>query len=176
MLPVLLLAGMASAADSYKIDAGHSAVLFKAHHFNAGYTWGRFNDFEGSWEVDGKTLSSISVVVKAESVDTNIEKRDKHLRSPDYLEVEAHPEITFTSTQIACSDDSCSVTGDLRLHGVTKSITVKLSHTGEGKDPWGGYRQGWEGSWVIDTTDFGIQQDGIGTNLTLTVAFEGKKK
>lgn len=176
MLPILLLAGTAFAADSYKIDTGHSAVLFKAHHFGAGYTWGRFNDFEGSWQVDGKTLSAIEVTVKAESVDTNIEKRDKHLRSPDYLDAAAYPTITFKSTKVACAASACDVTGDLTLHGVTKSVTAKLTHTGEGKDPWGGYRQGWEGEFTIDTSGYGIQQDGVGTNLMLTLAFEGKKK
>jgi polyisoprenoid-binding protein YceI len=175
VLPVLLIAGAAFAGDTYKIDEGHSAVLFKAHHFNAGYTWGRFNEFAGQWEVDGKTLTAIKVKVKAESVDTNIEKRDKHLRSPDYLDVEAFPEITFESKSVKCADSGCEVAGTLMLHGVSKDITTTLTHTGEGKDPWGGYRQGWEGVFTIDTKDFGIQQEGVGTNLQLTVAFEGKK-
>jgi len=176
MLPVLILASAAFAADTYKIDAGHSAVLFKAHHFGAGYTWGRFNDFEGTWSVDGKTLSAIEVTVKAESVDTNIDKRDKHLRSPDYLDAEVHPTVTFKSTKVSCAGNACDVTGELTLHGVTKSVSTKLTHTGEGKDPWGGYRQGWEGSFTINTPDYGIQQDGVGPELTLTIAFEGKKK
>ena len=176
MLPVILLATAAFAGDTYKIDAGHSAVLFKAHHFGAGYTWGRFNDFEGKWEVDGKTLSAINVTVKAESVDTNLDKRDNHLRSPDYLDAKQFVDITFQSSKISCAGDSCDVSGSLTLHGTTKDVTAKLTHTGEGKDPWGGYRQGWEGAFTIDTSDYGILQDGVGTDLTLTLAFEGKKK
>ena len=151
-------------------------MLFKAHHFGAGYTWGRFNDFEGTFEVDGKKLTSIGIVVKAESVDTNNDKRDKHLRNPDFLDAEQFPTVSFKSTKIDCSGDKCAVTGDLTLHGVTKSITVDLMYTGEGKDPWGGYRQGWEGTWSIDTSQYGIQYKGVGTELFMTVAIEGKKK
>lgn len=169
LLHVLL--GTALAGDTYKVDTGHSGVVFKALHFGAGYTWGRFNDFEGSFESEGKQLSSVEVTVKAESVDTNIKKRDDHLRSPDYLNAGEFPELSFKSK--SCDAQGC--TGDFTLHGVTKEVTVPLTYVGEGKDPWGGYRQGWDAAFTIKMADYGIQSDGVGDELHIFVSLEGKK-
>lgn len=174
-----LLLAVAFAGDAYKVDAGHSAVIFKAQHFGAGYTYGRFNAFEGGFESDGEKLESITVTVQADSVDTGIERRDDHLANPDYLNAKEFPEITFTSTSVEAKGDGVfAVTGDLTLHGVTQSITVDLTHTGEGKDPFGGYRQGWEGSFTVDAHTFGVgvEQKGTGKDITLIVAVEGTQK
>jgi len=174
-----LLAAMAlssSAAMADKIDTGHSGVMFKAHHFNAGYTWGRFKDFEGTVDMNGDQLASVSITVKADSVDTEVDKRDKHLRSPDYLDAEQFPTITFVSTSVTPgANKTYAVTGDLTLHGVTKAITVTMAHTGEGPDPWGGHRTGWETNFSISTPDFGIQQDGVGETLHLLINLEAKR-
>ena len=181
MTPMFLLLATAFAGDEYKVDAGHSAVIFKASHFGIGSTYGRFNDFEGGFVSDGATLESINVTVKAASVDSNIDKRDKHLSSPDFLDAEEFPEVTFVSKSVAAKGEGVfAVTGDLTLHGVTKEVTVDLSYIGEGKDPWGGYRQGWEGALTVDTQDYGVGvaglDDGVGDDITLILAFEGTKK
>jgi polyisoprenoid-binding protein YceI len=176
MILFLALAIPAQAADNYKVDEGHSAVLFKAHHFGAGYVWGRFNNMEGTFEVDGKVAKSFQFSVNTGSVDSGNEKRDKHLRSPDFLSADEFPTATFTSK--SCDAKGC--TGDFTLHGVTKQIVVPLTYTGEGKDPWGGYRLGFETQFTINSADYRVGQpgpaDGIGDELTLTVAVEGKKK
>jgi polyisoprenoid-binding protein YceI len=170
LLHVLL--GTALAGDTYKVDTGHSGVLFKALHFGAGYTWGRFNEFEGSFVSDGKTLSSIEVTVQAESVDTNIKKRDDHLRSPDYLDAEQFPTVSFKSS--SCDAKGC--TGELSLHGVTQEVTLPIAYVGEGSDPWGGYRQGWDAAFTVKMADFGIDGAGaVGDELHLFVSLEGKK-
>jgi polyisoprenoid-binding protein YceI len=176
LFAILLATTAASATDDFKLDTKHSAVLFKAHHLGAGYTWGRFNDFEGSWTAEGEKLMSLTVSVKAESIDTSVDKRDKHLRGPDYLEAATFPTIDFKSTRIRCADGTCNVKGDLTLHGVTKRVTAELTHTGEGEDPWGGYRQGWEGVLQVNMPDYGIDQEGVGDQLGLTIAIEGKKR
>lgn len=170
------LSAPAAAAD-FDVDAGHSSVIFAAHHFGAAWVYGRFNDVSGtfSWDADPSNIS-MSVTVKAESIDTNNEKRDKHLRSPDYFEVESHPELTFTSTKVVKSGDTYNVTGNLTFHGVTKEITVPMTHTGEGADPWGGYRLGVHGEMTVRMSEHGIQNDGIGDEVKFIVSLEGKRK
>ncbi len=179
LAPIALLAfsGTALAADTYKVDAVHSGVMFKAHHFSAGYTWGRFLDITGTFEVEESVPTAMEITVKAESVDTGSEKRDKHLRNDDFLGAEAHPEISFKAKSVAAAGEGTwNVTGDLTLHGVTREITAELRHTGEGKDPWGGYRLGLDTSFTISQKDFGMSYDGVGDEVTLHVSLEGKKK
>ncbi|MFT5583397.1 MAG: polyisoprenoid-binding protein YceI [Cognaticolwellia sp.] len=179
LLPAMLLPSVAFAADDYKIDAAHSAVLFKAHHFGAGYTWGRFNEFDGTFEVDEQgNPTAINITVKAESVDTHNEKRDKHLRSPDFLNAGEFQTVTFKATEIkAAGEGKWTATGELTLHGVTKPITVEVTKAGEGKDPWGGYRYGFETAFSVERSDFGFfNEDGIGDTIAMTIAIEGTKK
>jgi polyisoprenoid-binding protein YceI len=178
-LTALLLPAVAFAADDYKVDTSHSAVLFKALHFGAGYTWGRFNDFEGTFEVDEQgNPTAIDITVKAESVDTNNEKRDKHLRSPDFLNAGEFQTVTFKATEIKATDaDTWAATGELTLHGMTRPITVEITKAGEGKDPWGGYRYGFETEFKVKRSDFGFyNEDGIGDEIAMTIAIEGTKK
>jgi len=171
------LSGTAAAADA-KIDRGHSGVLFKAHHFSAGYTWGRFNDFEGTVSMDGNALTGVNIAVKTESIDTGIDKRDKHLRSPDFFDAAAHPELTFVSTQVTeASPGTYTVVGDLTLHGVTKSYTVEMTRTGEADLPvmvGGGHATGWETTFQISQTDHGMTYDGIGDTAYVLVNLEVK--
>jgi len=182
-LPALgLLAALAAPSSAlaapYEVDTGHSAVLFGATHFGAGVTFGRFNEFSGSYDADGDTLKDFSLTIKAESVDSNLKKRDDHLRSPDFFNVAEFPVITFKSTKVAKADKGWSVTGDLMLHGVTKSITIPVEKVGEGDDPWGGYRYGFISDFKVKRSEFGITEmpGGIGDDIRMIVSIEGKKK
>jgi len=156
------VAAPALAAD-YVIDTegSHASINFKIQHF--GYSWltGRFNEFSGnfSYDEDNVKASKINVTVKANSVDTNHAERDKHLRGDDFLDVSKFSEATFVSTSIKDIDDDgdeFDIVGDLTLHGVTREITIEVEKVGEGKDPWGGYRVGFEGETEIRLKDFGI--------------------
>lgn len=177
-LSLLALPAVAFAADDYKVDTVHSAVVFHAVHFGVGHTYGRFNDFEGTFVVDNGAPTSIDITVKAESVDTNVEKRDKHLASPDYLNAGEFPEIHFVSKKITpAGEGKWTAEGDLTFHGTTKPITVTLNKVGEGKDAWGGYRYGFETSFQVKRSDFGLpEQDGVSDEINLIVALEGTKK
>jgi polyisoprenoid-binding protein YceI len=171
LLPALAVAGGGD------VDRGHSAVNFKAQHFGAGYTWGRFNDFAGTVEMDDTyALQGMNVTVQATSVDTGIEKRDKHLRSPDFFEVDSYETITFVSTKVEKVDDTTyNVTGDLSLHGVTKEYTVEVKRTGHGDLPammGGGTAVGWETSFQVSQKDHGMQYDAIGDVVFLYVSLE----
>ncbi len=155
-MAVCLIASSAAMAVDYMIDkkGQHASITFKATHLGYSYVMGRFNDFSGTFSHDADTPgnSKVNVEINASSIDTNHAARDKHLRSADFFDTSKYPKITFAST--AFTGDS--LTGDLTMHGVTKSVTMKTQHIGEGKDPWGGYRSGFEGNIAIKAPDFGL--------------------
>ena len=172
-----------AAPESFDIDPVHSAVIFRIHHFGSGYSYGRFNDFGGKLVFDEASPagSSVSVEIKATSVDTANAKRDDHLRGPDFFDVAQFPTITFKSTAVkAAGATSFDVTGDLSMHGVTKSVTVRMEKTGGGKDAWGMFRVGFEGTMTIKRSDFGMKygldNGALGDEVRLTLAFEGARK
>jgi polyisoprenoid-binding protein YceI len=156
---MILSATAANAAD-YVVDTkgAHAFVNFKIKHL--GYSWlhGRFNTFDGKFNYDAKNpnASQIMVNIDTTSLDSNHAERDKHLRGKDFLNVDKYPTATFKSTSIKFESDSGEVTGDFTLHGVTKTITFEIEKIGEGNDPWGGYRVGFEGETSLKLADYGI--------------------
>lgn len=170
-------------ADSYVIDTkgAHASINFEVNHL--GYSWltGRFNEFSGEFTYDPKNVaaSTISVTINTNSVDSNHAERDKHLRSDDFLNVAKFPTATFVSKKIVVDDDNeFEIIGDLTLNGVTKSVTIDVDKVGEGKDPWGGYRVGFEGETEFSMRDFNIKQDlgPASQNVKLRLHVEGVKK
>lgn len=120
----------ALAADRYLVDPTHADIGFRAGHVGIAETYGRFNDISGAVVIDQDQPenSSVELVIESASVDTNLEARDKHLRSPDFLDAEAHPQITFKSTEVRkTGDDTVEVVGDFTLRGITKTITVPMT-------------------------------------------------
>lgn len=150
----------AQAAD-YKIDTAgaHAFVQFKIQHL--GYSWllGRFNTFDGEFSYDSAApeKSEIEVVIETASLDSNHADRDKHLKGSDFLDVKKFPKAVFKSTSFDVKDaDNAVVTGTFKLHGVEKTISFPVQKVGEGKDPWGGYRVGFEGKTKLKLADYGI--------------------
>jgi len=182
-----LLAGNVMAAD-YTIDkeGQHAFVDFKVSHLGYSYITGTFRDFDGTFSFDAAKPedAKINVTLKTASVFSNHAERDKHVSSGDFLNVAKFPEATFVSTSVkptgknADGKLTADVTGDLTLLGVTKSIVIKSTFLGEGKDPWGGYRAGFEGSTTINRMDFGKMMDlGPQSNaVELYFTFEGVRK
>ncbi|TBW08711.1 YceI family protein [Azotobacter chroococcum] len=159
----LLGAGQAMAAN-YLIDkeGQHAFVNFKISHLGYSWLYGTFRDFDGHFSFDAAQpeTSKIQVNLKTASVDSNHAERDKHLRSPDFLNVAKHPTATFESTQVKPNGNgSFDILGNLSLNGVTKPVVIAARFIGEGKDPWGGYRAGFEGSTRLKLKDFDIQKD-----------------
>ena len=172
---------LAEAGGDYEIDSIHSQVIFRLKHFGVSYQYGRFNKVSGSLTIDGADPknSRASVEIAAASVFTADMKRDKHLKGPDFFDVKQFPSITFTSTKVApAGQGSYQVTGDLAMRGVTRTVTLELDHIGSGKDPYGGYRSGFEGTFSIKRSDFGMNfmLQGIGDEVRLTVAIEAVRK
>ena len=169
-----------SPAADYTIDTKgyHASINFKISHL--GYSWmiGRFNSFNGSFSYDenNPSAASVSVTIDTASVDTNHAERDKHLRSGDFLDVSKHPEARFVSTGYRqTGQDKGELKGDLTLRGVTRPITIRVTHIGAGPDPWGNYRRGFEGHTQFALKDYGIDYNlGPATkDVTLNLHIEG---
>ncbi len=154
---------MPAQAESYQIDnkGAHAFIQFKIKHL--GYSWllGRFNTFEGQFEYDEKhpEASSVQVTIETASVDSNHALRDKHLRSKDFLMVDRYPQAKFVSTSFSEQGKEITLKGKFTLHGVTRDIVIQGSHIGAGKDPWGGYRRGFEGHTTIKLKDYDVLMD-----------------
>jgi len=152
----------ATAAD-YAVDIKgmHAFIQFRIIHLGYSVMIGRFNDFGGefSWDKENPSASSINIDIKTNSVDTNHAERDKHLRGEDFLEVEKYPNATFKSTKYHGDASGGKMDGVLTLHGVSKAITLDVKAIGEGDDPWGGYRAGFQATTSIRRADFGMEHD-----------------
>ena len=162
-LGAALFAGQALAAD-YAIDkpGQHAFINFKISHLGYSWLYGTFKDFDGSFSFDAANpeASKVNVTINTASLDSNHAERDKHLRSADFLNVDKHPQASFVSTAVkSTGEGTVDITGDLTLNGVTKPVVIQARLLGEGQDPWGGYRAGFEGSTRIALKDFGITKD-----------------
>lgn len=177
-----LLAGQAMAAD-YVIDkqGQHAFVNFKISHLGYSWLWGTFKDFDGTFSFDAAKpeASKVSVTLKTASLDSNHAERDKHLRSEDFLNVSKHPTATFESTSVkSTGEGTADITGNLTLNGVTKPVVIAAKFLGEGDDPWGGYRAGFEGSTTLTLKDFDIKMDlgPASQTVDLIISVEGVRK
>lgn len=167
-------------ADQYVIDTKgmHAFIQFRIQHLGYSWLYGRFNDFNGEFNFDEKSPESanITVSINTASVDTNHAERDKHLRSDDFLDVKKFPEAVFKSTSYKPTGNKTGIlAGDFTLHGVTQPLEIKVTETGAGDDPWGGYRRGFEGSTRFALSDFNIKKD-LGPksrNVELILSIEG---
>ena len=176
-----LLSANVMAAD-YVVDkeGQHAFVDFKISHLGYSFITGTFKDIDGKFSFDAAKPedSKIEFNVNTASVFTNHAERDKHIASADFLNASKFAKATFVSTSVKSTGaNTADVTGDLTILGVTKPVVVKATFLGEGKDPWGGYRAGFEGTTTIKRSDFGKQKD-LGPKsdaVELYVSFEGVK-
>ncbi len=168
------------AAGTWTFDTSHSHLEFSVRHMMVGKTRGRFGTFTGTVNVaDDTTASFVSVEIDAASIDTRDPKRDEHLRSADFLDVERHPALTFTSTAVRGSGSEWTVTGDLTIHGVTRTVDVDATLEGVvEKDPFGFARVAFSGEAEIDREDFGLtwnatlESGGVLVGKKIKISFE----
>lgn len=172
---------LAFAAD-YTVDASHTSMIFGISHLGFSYTYGRFNTVAGQYTLDeaNPAGASFELTIDAASIDTNDAKRDEHLRSPDFLSTNEFPTITFKSTSVAAGSaeggiTTYEVTGDLTMHGVTRSVTLplKLLKVGPGMD--GKQRSGFLCETRLSRSEFGMTKmvPHIGDDVAVTISFEG---
>lgn len=178
----LAFATTLSAAD-YDIDSkgAHASINFRIKHLGFSWLSGRFDTFTGTFAFDDKTpdKSSVKVDIDTASVNSNHAERDKHLRSPDFLDAARFPKATFVSKSVTPkAGGKATIVGDLTLHGVTKEVAIEADTIGGGADPWGGVRQGFTGVTTIKLADFAIQKDlgPASKEVELTLNVEGVRK
>lgn len=143
----------------YVIDQAHTDVSFTVRHGGISKVRGSMKKFEGTIDVakDGTwDGSSVNVTIDASSVDTGVDKRDAHLRSPDFFDVEKFPNWTFKSTNVSGGREDFEVEGELTIHGVTKTVTLETEYLGTAKMPTGGEAIGFEATTTIKRKDFGL--------------------
>lgn len=150
-----------AAVERYVIDTegGHAFVQFRIKHLAYSWLYGRFNDFSGTftYDTDDMSNSAVEVTIKTASLDSNHAERDKHLRGKDFLDVDRYPHASFKSTTYKETGFNTSVLeGELTLKGITKPVRIEVQRIGNGPDPWGGYRRGFQGSTSFALKDFGI--------------------
>jgi polyisoprenoid-binding protein YceI len=175
------------AADAYAIDPSHTSVVFSVGHAGLSYTYGFFRQAAGSYILDTANPANcrFQFTIQTNSLDTNHAKRDEHLRSPDFFNVQQYPTITFEST--ACSRANTTdgsmvydVTGNLTLHGVTRQVKVPLRLLAEGKGPYGDPRSGFLCQLELKRSDFEmnnlLENNLVGDAVSVTVSFEGVKQ
>jgi polyisoprenoid-binding protein YceI len=149
-----------SQAVAYTIDPAHSTAGFKVRHLMVSNVRGEFSGVTGTVVFDpgAPQNSRVEARIDATTIHTRDEQRDAHLKSPDFLNVEKFPAITFVSTKIAGGDGEWKVTGDLSIHGVTRQVTLDVEGLApEAKDPWGNIKSGASAVTKISRKDFGME-------------------
>ncbi|MEE4204416.1 MAG: YceI family protein [Halieaceae bacterium] len=162
LVPSVLPAQSEAAEYALDIKGQHAFIEWRIQHLGYSWLYGRFNDFDGSFEYEDGDIedAKVSVTIDMASLDSNHAERDKHLRGDDFFAVGEFPEASFESTGIkSTGDDSFVLMGNLTLRGVTKAIEIDAEKIGEGADPWGGYRAGFIGTTTLALKDFGIDYD-----------------
>lgn len=170
--------------ETYMIDKVHSMANFKIRHLFSKVS-GTFSDVTGTIKIDRDNLeaSNVEATINVHSVDTNHKKRDNHLRSKDFFDVEKFPIMSFMSTSVeSTGKNEGFLYGELTLHGVTRSVKLPFKVLGFGADPWGGYRSGFEATTTIKRSDYGInyglgegQGGAVGNDVEIVLLIEGIK-
>lgn len=144
---------------TWKVDPVHSSVEFQVRNMGLVIVKGFFTDFDGTLEIAEDGTATAHGSVRAASVQSRSEKRDEHLRAPDFFDVERFPEITFQSTGIEPDGEGLRVRGELTIKDVTRPIELRGELTGSGPDPWGGERVGVAAHGELDRRDYGLNWD-----------------
>jgi polyisoprenoid-binding protein YceI len=155
-----LVLGQSALAETarYDVDRDHSAIEFRVAHMVVSKTTGRFMDYSGFIEMDPEalTVKTIDATIKTASVNTNHEKRDAHLRGPDFFNVEKFPTMTYKLKSYRKTGEDYQAVGELTLLGVTKEITLVGKFNGVAKDPWGNIRAGFTAEGKLNRKEFGM--------------------
>ena len=157
IMVLFLIAGV-QAADNYVVDKSHTNIGFTVKHLVIATVPGKFNDYSIDFMFDANDLknSSVKATIKTASINTDDEKRDEHLRSPDFFDAEKYPEIIFVSSRILKKGEGYIAEGTLTMRGVSKEIELPFKILGPVQDPWGNTKMGVEAALTIDRQDYGI--------------------
>ncbi|MEE9442592.1 MAG: YceI family protein [candidate division Zixibacteria bacterium] len=178
-----LAVGTIANAQTWSFDNAHSTIGFSVKHLVISKTTGQFHDYSGKVEFDGSNIEngSVEVTTRIASIDTENEDRDKHLKSPDFFDVDKFPVMSFKSKKISpVNDGRFTMTGDLTIKNVTKEVTFDCEFNGTIDDPWGNKRAGFTAETTINRQDFNVKfdnklQDGslvVGNDVKISMEIE----
>lgn len=183
LVATLIVYSMPASAAVFSLDPAHTTVSFSIEHLVISNVKGLFATFEGEFEVvDNNKLTNVNAVIKTASIDTKIKKRDDHLRSADFFDVEKYPTMTFKTTSVKHNGgNKFTLSGDLTIHGITKTVSFDGGIRGPIKDPWGNTRTGITVTGTIKRKDFGLKWNKVleggglvvGDMVTINVEGEG---
>lgn len=187
LLASIATSGLAR-ASSWEIDGAHSSAQFSIKHLMVSNVRGEFSKVTGTLNLDDKdiTKSTVEATIDVSSINTRDEKRDGHLKSPDFFDVAKFPTITFKSKKVAkAGEGKLKVTGDLTIHGVTKEVVLNVDGPAkEAKDPWGNIKSGAVATTKINRKDFGLGWNkvletggvAVGEEVSITIDVELQQK
>jgi len=151
------------ATTKWVLDPTHSEVQFKVKHLVISTVTGAFKSFEGSLETDSEDFQNakVNITLDVNSIDTNQEQRDGHLKSADFFDAEKYPKISFTSTSLTKDGDDYKLNGDLTIKDVTKPVSLDVEFGGSATDFYGNTKAGFDVTGKVNRKDFGLTWDGI---------------
>jgi len=172
LLALTAISARPASAATYEIDPAHTYVIFEVNHLGIGTSYGMFRKTTGKYDPDEGMLE---VEIDVNSLYTANKKRDEHLRGPDFFNAKQFPKITFASKKVKKDGKKVRITGDLTIKGKTQTVDFVMNKVGEGKDPQGNFRTGYEGKLTIDRIDYGVDYmpEGLSKKIDLTLAVEG---
>jgi polyisoprenoid-binding protein YceI len=186
ILLILLPLTVWASEEEYIIDKSHFSIGFLVEHVGYAKTLGMFRDIDGSYihDVKNKKINDINIVINTDSVFTNDEKRDEHLRSPDFLHVDKYPEMVFKATDIKINNNETIINGNLTLLGITKPLVLTGKINKIGKYPFGGiikpYVMGISAKGTIKRSDhammYAIKDNLVGDEIELIIEFEARRQ
>jgi polyisoprenoid-binding protein YceI len=179
-----LLLSATHAADTYKIDPPHSSVGFSIRHMGISNIRGHFDEFAGTVLVDNGAIKEANGTVQVKSINTGVQMRDNHLRSPAFFDVTNYPVMTFKTKSVEQKGAESVLIADFTLHGVTKELRLPVKLSGPIKDPQGKTRIGLEARATINRKDYGINYNSViesgiaavGEEVTLEINAEGVRQ
>ena len=171
---------------NWTIDGSHSLAEFSVKHMMVSTVKGSFQKVSGNitWDETNPAAATVEATIDAASITTRDEKRDGHLFSADFFEIEKYPTITFQSTRVEAKNaENLKVTGNLTLHGVTKEVTLEVEYNGQGKNPWGMTVAGFSAKTSINRKDYGLNWNQVleaggvlvGENIDIELEVEALK-
>lgn len=180
-----LVFGLSQSAE-YDLDKSHSHIGFKVSHMVISKTKGEFKDYSTELKWDPKDLknSVLNATIQAGTINTDDEKRDEHLRAPDFFDTAKYPTISFKSKKITKKGKGYEVLGSLTMKDVTKDVKIPFTVNGPVQDPWGNTRLGFEGSLTVNRKDYNISWSNkmdngglvVGDEVTIDISVEGIAK
>ena len=186
ILLILLPLTVWSSEEEYIIDKSHFSIGFLVEHVGYARTLGMFRDIDGSYihDVKNKKINDINIIINTDSVFTNDEKRDEHLKSPDFLHVDKYPEMVFKATDIKINNNETIINGNLTLLGITKPLVLTGKINKIGKYPFGGiikpYVMGISAKGTIKRSDhammYAIKDNLVGDEIELIIEFEARRQ